>query len=355
MTWGRRWLSILLLFGGSVQAAPLAAEACDTVKAFGPVEAVAYIRRAVRDHPIVVLAEGGHTAAEPHELLRRVLSDPGIMRSVDVIIVEFATALQQPVLDAYVGGEDVAPDELSRVWRDTSTSPVAPWDSPLYAELLRVIREANAALPAEDRVRVLAGDPPFDWTSVHTRSDFERVIQPRDPFVAGVAMQQAFELGRKVLIVFGGAHLPKVPVGAPDDMRNSLTYGILARHPGSVKAIGFLNPENLGIADRVAEFSKGFVYPTDEHWVGEIEAHRFFPNVYSRVTDPVTGEVTWQELPLYSGRQVRDLFDALVYIGPSSGWHTVPPSIDADRDGAYLAELNRRSLLRLGRPYGSGR
>jgi hypothetical protein len=155
------------------------------------------------------------------------------------------------------------------------------------------------------------------------------------------------------LIIFGGAHLPKVPL-APEDPRNSLTYRILSQHRDAVRAIGFLNPENLGIEDRIDEFAQGTVYSTDRHWVGEINAELFFPEIYSLVVDANTGEQSWQKVPLYSGYLVRDLFDALVYIGPSSAWGVVPASFDPQRDEAYLAELNRRSLIRFGRPMRPG-
>ncbi len=58
-------------------------------------------------------------------------------------------------------------------------------------------------------------------------------------------------------------------------------------------------------------------------------------------------------MKLYTQYQVRDLFDALIYIGPSTEWEQVPGTYDLDRDTAYLAELNRRSMLRFGRPFAS--
>jgi hypothetical protein len=329
-------------------------EASDALQGGRPEDAIDYIRRSVEEFPIVALAEGGHSALEAHEFLRRVLSDRTIVSTVDVIIVEFATALHQAALDAYISGEDVPFEELSKVWRDTSVSPVDPWNSPLYQELLKVIREANSALSPAQQVRILAGDPPIDWTTIDTREDFRRASRPRDTYVADVAIEQAFDLGKKVLIVFGGAHLPRVPVGAEDDPRNSLTYRILSRHPNGVKAVGFLNPENLGVVDRMDELVAESVYDTQEHWLGELGAEGFFPHVFSRVTDPETGEVSWQELPLYHEYRVRDLFDGLVYIGPPSEWTVVPAVFEEERDEAYLAELDRRSRLRFGRPFDSG-
>jgi hypothetical protein len=303
--------------------------------------------------PIVCLAEGGHAAREPHQFLQRLLSDPDILTAVDVIIVEFAAGQHQAVLDAYIQGEAVPFASLSRVWRDTQQSPIGPWDSPLYQELLQVIRDANQSLPPNRRVRVLAADPPIDWERIRTGDDFRAARTPRDPYVAELAMEQAYELGKRVLIIFGGAHLPRIPV-ASGDPRNSLTHRILVQHPGAVRAISFLNPEDLGIEHRIDEFEEGKAYSTADHWVGDIDAALVFPMVFSPAVNPTTGEQEWRPVTLYSDHVVRDLFDALVYIGPSSQWETVPGSLDPERDAAYLQELNRRSMLRLGRPYGSG-
>jgi hypothetical protein len=167
-------------------------------------------------------------------------------------------------------------------------------------------------------------------------------------------MEHAFQLGKRVLIIFGGAHLPKVPVGPEDDLRNSLTCRILKKHPGAVRVISFLNPENLGVDDRIDELVPDKIYVTNDHWTGAINAELAFPEIYSLVTDEKTGNQSWQQIPLYSGHLIRDLFDALLYIGPSSDWSYVQGSFDQERDEEYLEELNRRSLLRFGRPLDSG-
>jgi len=326
-------------------------EAHDERREDYPAEAISYIRHCLQEYPIVCLSEGGHQAREPHQFLRRILGDVTILRTVDVVIVEFANARHQGVLDAYIRGDDVPFSELSKVWRDTSQSPHAPWDSPLYHELLTTIRKGNLGIPADERVRVLAGDPPIDWEIIKTTEDFNRSRIPRDPFVAGLAMEQAFRLGKRILIIYGGAHLSKVPVGSEDDLRNSLTWRILKKHPGKVISIGFLIPENLRVENRIEDLESNRVYPTSDHWVGEIDAELFFPEIYSLVGDETTGRQSWQRVPLYSGYLVRDLFDALVYLGPSREWEHVPAAFDPERDKEYLNELNRRSLARFGRPY----
>jgi hypothetical protein len=300
------------------------------------------------------LGEGNHQAREPHLLLRRILSDRKIQALVDVVIVEFATARFQETLDAYIRGEDVPFESLNQVWRNTSTSPVVPWESPLYLQMLEVIRAGNQDLPLEQQVRVIAGDPPIDWDRIKTREDFAASSRPRDPYVAAVAMEQAFQFGKRVLIIFGGAHLPKAPV-ATGDPRNSLTHRIVSQHPDSVKAIEFFSPENLRVMDRIDELEMGRIYSTAGHWLGDIEGALFFQEVYSRITDPLTGQNEWKKVPLYSEFRVRDLFDALIYLGPSRNWKIVRGSLDPEQDKAYLDELDRRSLLRFGRSWNSRR
>lgn len=314
--------------------------------------AIQYIRSAVLEYPIVCITEGSHAAKQPHQFLNRVLGDAAIRNTVDVIIVEFATAQHQAVLDAYIRGDDVPFNTLANVWRDTGQSPIGPWDSPLFYQMLQTIREGNRDLPPERRIRVLAGDPYIDWQQITTRQEFNAARKPRDPYVANLAIKQAFHLNKKVLIIYGGAHLPRVPI-ALDDGRNSLTSLILSQYPDAVKAISFLDPHNLNLESRIGEFKQDTMYSTQHHWVGEINGGFVFPEIFSLITDPDSAEQSWQQVKLYTQYQVRDLFDALIYIGPSTEWEHVPGAYDLDRDTAYLAELNRRSMLRFGRPFAS--
>ncbi len=342
-----------VLMLGMIAIPVIGAESGDLDDMDFPADPVDYIKLALQANPIVCLTEGGHATAEPHEFLRGLLGNDSILKAVDVIIVEFASATHQAVLDAYIRGEDVPFASLSRVWRDTGQSPHEPWNSPLYEQLLAVIREGNSSLAAEDKVRVIAGDPAIDWANIKSREDYGAARIHRDPYVAELAMEQAFELDQRVLILFGGLHLPRAAMG-PGDSRNSLTYRILSRHPDMVAAISFLSPEDLGVVDRMDEFESGMIYATAGHWVGEIGAETMFPGTISLVTDPDTGTQSWREVELFSQYVVRDLFDALIYIGPTSGWEYVPPSFDPERDKEYLQELNRRSLLRFGHPLNGG-
>ena len=156
---------------------------------------------------------------------------PAFVQTATDIVIEFANPLYQDLLDRYLNGEAVLPTDLRKIWRDT-TQPGA-WDSPVYEDFLRAVRQLNAGLPEGRRIRVLAGDQPIDWSL----SSFSSLNDERDKFAAAVIEREVLNRGRKALVLFGAAHIyrnrpgtivdilrqnPKakwfiiVPVGGPD-------------------------------------------------------------------------------------------------------------------------------------------
>lgn len=315
-----------------------------------PYDPIQYIARVLREYPIVCLGEGSHTVADSHEIIGQILSDKNIQNIVDVIIVEFATARYQAVLDDFIQGKDVDFGELAKVWRDTSTSPITPWDSPLYYQLLKKVRENNRSLAQDKKIRILAGDPLIKWEEIQNRDDFRKFRVPRNKYVSEVAIEQAFKLNKKVVIIYGGLHLARMNVGPEGDPRNSITYQIQLRHPDSVKYIEFMKPEDLRITDRLPTLEKGKLYETRSHWVGKISAEYFFPGVYPPQINRKTGKRTMKEMIFYKGYSVEDIVDALIYIGPSKDWKIVAAPQEAFQDDEYWSELNRRSQIRFNRP-----
>ena len=87
--------------------------------------------------------------------------------------MELRSARYQETMDAFVNGAEVLYETLRRVWMDT-TQPDAIWDSPIYEEFFRAVREVNSRLPRERRLRVLLGDPPIDWDVVKTSIGLRR-------------------------------------------------------------------------------------------------------------------------------------------------------------------------------------
>ena len=123
------------------------------------------------------------------------------------VVIEFGNALHQSHLDRYMAGKRVDPGALRRVWADT-TAVNCVWDAPIYEQLLTSIREHNRKLPKRHKLRVLACDPPIDWSRVQSIKDAAPNLD-RDKFCAGLLEREVYDKGRRALVIMGGAHVAR--------------------------------------------------------------------------------------------------------------------------------------------------
>lgn len=159
----------------------------------GVTSVVPALVKAFDDVDVLGLGERhGHRADS--DLRIALVRHPEFGKKVRFVVVEFAEATHQAILDSYVSGEDVPVAELEKVWTTTSqTSGV--WNSPVYAEFFAAVRDVNSGRPPSEQVRVLAGDPPNGR------------YMSRDAWAASLLEDQVIEKGHKALVVFGGLHL----------------------------------------------------------------------------------------------------------------------------------------------------
>ena len=130
------------------------------------------------------------------------IRDPRFPGRVNDIAVECGNSRLQPLLDTYIAGGDV-PD-ISRVWRDT-TQPSCGF-STFYEQLFALVRQVNTTLPTARKIRVLASDPPIDWSLVRSPADLEP-FDDRDASIVSVVKTQVLQKHRKALMLFGLGHL----------------------------------------------------------------------------------------------------------------------------------------------------
>ena len=133
-----------------------------------PLEPIAAIIDAFRTHDIVALGEGRHNNEQGYAFRLALIRDPRFAAIVNDIVVESGSSTHQAVMDRFIAGEDVPAKELRLAWQDT-TVPDGPWDVPMYEEFFRAIRALNQSLPADRKLRVLLGDPPFDGIAPRVR------------------------------------------------------------------------------------------------------------------------------------------------------------------------------------------
>jgi hypothetical protein len=163
----------------------------------------------------VVGMDAAHGNQDLDDFIVKLIRNPELPGKINDIVVECGNSLYQPILDRYIGGDNVPIDEARKVWRNT-TQPMCGV-SAFYEEFFPLVRKINQRLPPEKRFRVVAGDPPIDWSKVKTRDDVMRFMN-RDPTI---------EVQRRIRIADG-----------------RLAYSIHgSRHGGDV-AGGFIGPDS---------------------------------------------------------------------------------------------------------------
>jgi enterochelin esterase-like enzyme len=265
-----------------------------------PVDAVAGIVAAFAKHPVVIIAEWRHEIQQMGDLYIRLVNDPAFQNTVQDIVIEFGSRQNQPLIDRYIGGENVPMEEVRHIWRDTTK--VASWESPIYANWLTAIRDVNRKLPPAKRFRVLAGDTAVDWSRMKTQSDWTALGDNNVSF-SDVILNQVLAKKRHALVVLGSNHVTKT--GDRNGGSNTTTM-VEARYPGSTYVTML--------------------------WVT--------PDRPAGWNPPVFYDLAGTSL------DVR-FTDAWIYVGPQDSLITSKPpagSLDAE----YMKEVDRRSMIEWG-------
>lgn len=262
------------------------------------------------NHPIVA-----KSSPDVGPFVFDLVRDPRFPGRVNDIVVECGNARLQPLLDAYTAGAEVP--EISHVWRDT-TQPSCGF-STFYEQLFALVRQVNTTLPATRKIRLLAADPPIDWSSVHTPADLEPFLD-RDASIVSVVKTQVLQRGHKALMLFGLGHLTH-------DGGSGAVAQLEREHPGAAYVIadhrGFTS-DNARLERQLGPWPA--LVPLQGSWLGALET-TYFP--VNREYPPGTRG--------YPG------VDGYLYEGPADSLLREPLSARAVLDAEYLTELHRRA------------
>jgi len=215
------------------------------------VNAIARALVTAYDHAdVVALGEWHGQIALDADLRLALVRLPEFAKRVRFIVIECASVTEQPTLDRYVRGENVPKAQLERVWKATEETTNGFCDAPAYPAFLSAIRDINAQLPIEARVRVLGGHPgPGAAHGIETTA-------------VSVLREQVFQQHGKALLVFGAAHFyrnyPKAMLGSMgDDI--GLVRRLETEYPGRtlvVIPVGPLDRPRALTSDIAPDFTK---------------------------------------------------------------------------------------------------
>ncbi|MBY0495565.1 MAG: hypothetical protein K2Y23_15245 [Cyanobacteria bacterium] len=289
------------------------------------IEPVSGILDAFQSHQIVALGEGLHGNTQSHAFRLTLVRDPRFVALVNDIVVEFGSARHQAVMDRFTGGGDVPAVELRKAWQDTTQHGL--WDSPIYEEFFRAVRDVNASLPPERELRVLLGDPPIDWDAVRSPHDLGRWNGLRDTHAADLIDREVLSKNRRALVIYGDGHFRRHTRWAGMSDTRPTLLNLIERK--GVKAFAVWTNTTVEL-DRIQRNIASWPIPSLAIVRGTRLGTINFKYFAGMETDPPTN--------------MEDQFDAVLYLGP-------PSSITMSEMSAALcadAEFTKMRVARLG-------
>lgn len=297
---------------------PAAPQAADTQTQ----DATSAVLAAFDGHQIVGGFSAGHGNKETDDFLLDLIRDPRLPAVVDDIVIECGNSLYQDVLDRYIAGDDVLVQDVQHVWRDTTQGGICGFNT-FYEQLIPLVRRVNADLPDDQKLRVLAADPPIDWSQVASKDDRDS-YGGRDEVIAQVVEREVLEKDRHALMLFGIHHMQH-GAGVDSAVQMYEDHG----HPGVTYVIG----DHFGFADtdtatndeleaKMTDWPTPSITPIKGTWLGELDSASFHE------PPGTTG---------YPG------VDAYLYVGPRDTLLREPRSAQAMLDKNYITELEHRA------------
>jgi hypothetical protein len=292
-----------------------------------PEPAIQGILAAFDRYEVVAMPEA-HDQKDLDDFILSLIRTPGFADKVNDIEVECGNSLYQPILDRYIGGEDVPFAEARKTWRDT-TQPMCGM-SGFFEQFFPLVRAINQKLPPAHRLRVLAGDPPIDWQQVKSAADI-RKFASRNPTIASVMVKEVLTKHRKALMLFGTFHLfhtsPASAVAAFEKDYPNLTF-----------VISDLDTFDMALP---ASWPIPSLLPAKGTWMGALDLGHFYPAPISMDSECRVHNEFSKDLQ----KPMEDLVDAFLYLHPVR--MALKEQIPADivLDSKYWAELRRREML----------
>lgn len=312
-----------------------------------PVDAITAIIDALRTHDLVTLTDA-HGSKTVDDFWISLLRDPRLPGLADDIVIEGANSRYQALMDRYVNGEDIPYDELRPVWNDTTValSEYRPRDG-VVPNRFRVIREVNARLPRERRLRALLGDPPIDWSAVKTPADAQWFLNLRDSYPAALIQVEVLAKHRHALLMYGQGHAQRKNQSSNYDMSiwqaQSIVSILEATTP--IRIFSIHHSDALAKVEDVSKWRVPSLALVRGTTLGAVDYAAFGEGIpRARIRDgkfSLVPREEWKTLPLEQN------FDAELYLGPAVPGDP-PASASAVCSDPFMPERLRR--LELGGP-----
>jgi hypothetical protein len=281
-----------------------------------PLDPIAGIVDAFKTHDVVALGEGEHGNEQGAAFRAKLYRDPRFQAVVNDIVVESGNGRYQAMMDRYIAGEAVPEKELRMAWLET-TQPTDVWDSDIYADMFRTIREINQNLPKAKQLRVLLGDTPYPSDPANPGARKGR----SDTFPAELIEREVIAKKRKALIVYGQMHfLRRIPPPMPNQPAGTI-IGLL--ETAGVKVFSVWTFTALGadlstLQADITTWKKPSLTLIKNTPLGTAPFTFYYPKDSGMTMRPGPNGPIMVDLGEAIGGEMQEQFDAVLYLGPKS-------------------------------------
>lgn len=324
-----------------------------------PQDATRAILDAFDKYEVVGLG-AAHGNKDLDDFILRLIRDPRLPGRISDIAVECGNSLYQATLDRYIAGNDVGLEDVRPVWRNT-TQPMCSI-SAFYEALFPLVRRINQKLPPQKRFRMLACDPPIDWSKVKTRAEATHDpaepatlwrFMERDPAIASVMEKEVLSKHRKALMLFGTGHLyhhhggPMLSASAVEMYEKNYPGAtlVIADHTG-FGSHSPLEKYNNQFESRMAAWPiPSLIEDLPGTWLADLleKTHSFGGML---MMFKVGKDRKRTETPVESGGvPPTKMVDAYLYLGPRDFILKEPSPAEIFLDKDYMAEMKRRAAI----------
>jgi hypothetical protein len=316
-----------------------------------PTEPIPAILDAFRTHRVVAIYDA-HGNEQTHAFLLSLIRDPRFAAVVNDIVVGVGNSRYQDEVDRFVRGESVSYQTLRLAWLDTTVENVEA-DLPTHEQLLRTVRAVNSSRPQAPPLRVVLGEPPFDWTEARGPDDVRHARETRPSFTAAAIQVEVLARQRRALLLYPLHQLQRKSIFTNyemDDWRAQTPVSLIeSATPHRIFTI-WQASDNLASLQRDVQSwpipSLALVRGTG---LGRLDfADHFWkaPRFTIRGEKPVPVPPSeWRPMP------AEEQFDAILYFGPPSTLTQIPLSPTVCTEPGYLQmRLTRLALGGVPRP-----
>jgi len=300
----------------------------------------------------VVGMGAAHGNQDMDDFILKLVRDPGLPGRINDIAVECGNSLYQPILDRYIDGDDVRLEDVRPVWRNTTQLMCSV--SAFYEQLFPLIRRINQRLPPTKQFRMLACDPPINWSKVKTREDMVQFMN-RDAAIASVMEREVLSKHRKALMLFGMGHLhhnhskglPMVLVSAVESYEKNFPEVtlVIADHKGfgNDSPLAKYNDE---FESRLAAWPvPSLVQDLPGTWLADLlDKTQTLGSGFVIFRVGKDGKRT-ESLVDSSDLPATKMVDAYLYLAPRDLLLSEPRPAEAFLDKDYMAEMKRRAAI----------